>query len=99
MSARDLAAFFKALFDGRLFENRRTLQVMLSEGPHKNGDIYRFGLFVKHTPRGDIYSHSGFWGTAVAYSPETGIVAAVLSTRQQAYPTILKLSAELAQRR
>jgi len=90
MSARDLAVFFKALFDGKLFANRRTIEVMLTEGTHEKADIYRFGLFVRHTPRGDIYWHAGFWGTYVGYHPESGRVVAAMATNQSGYGAAMK---------
>lgn len=91
MSPRDLASFFKALFEGRIFAHPRTLQVMLSEGRHKNADTYRFGIFVRHTPGGDVYWHSGFWGTYAAYSPETGIAAAGMTTNQDGYRAMMAI--------
>lgn len=91
MSPRDLAHFFKALFEGRVFARPSTLQVMLGEGRHKDADTYRFGIFVRHTPAGDVYWHSGFWGTYAAYSPETGIAAAGMTTNQRAFKAMIPL--------
>lgn len=91
MSPRDLATFFKALFEGRIFARPATLQVMLTEGKHKNADVYRFGIFVRHTPAGDIYWHSGFWGTYAAYSPDTGIAAAGMTANQSGFQAMTPL--------
>jgi len=100
MSARDLAHFFKALFEGKIFARPRTLGVMLGEGQHKGADTYRFGIFVRHTPHGDIYWHSGFWGTWAGYSPETGIAVAGMTTNQQGFRAMMPLvSAALAPKR
>lgn len=97
MSARDLAIFFKALFEGKIFADPRTLGVMLGEGQHKGADTYRFGIFVRHTPRGDVYWHSGFWGTWAGYLPETGIAVAGMTTNQSGYRAMMPLvSAALA---
>lgn len=82
-SARDLATFFKALFGGRVFVKPETLREMLWQGPHKGADTYRLGIFVKHTPAGDIYWHSGFWGTWAGYAPATGRAAGAVSTQQR----------------
>lgn len=100
MSARDLAHFFKALFEGKIFARRRTLGVMLGEGQHKGADTYRLGIFVRHTPHGDVWWHSGFWGTWAGYSPETGIAVAAMTTNQQGFRAMMPLvNAALAPKR
>ena len=81
-SPRDLATFFRALFGGRVFRDRRTLDMMLWKGPHEGADTYRLGIFVRHTPCGDIWWHSGFWGTYAGYAPATGIALAAFSDHQ-----------------
>lgn len=95
MSPRDLATFFKALFEGRVFRRPRTIEVMLTEGQHKDADKYRFGIFVRHTPAGDVYWHSGFWGSWAGYSPTTGIAVAGMTTRQDGYKAMTPILAEL----
>jgi D-alanyl-D-alanine carboxypeptidase len=89
MSPRDLAVFMRALFEGRVFAKPSTLQVMLTEGQHKDADKYRFGIFVRHTPAGDVYWHSGFWGTWAGYSPDTGIAVAGMTADQQGYKAMM----------
>ncbi|MGK6354631.1 serine hydrolase domain-containing protein [Sphingomonas sp. DT-207] len=95
MSPRDLATFMKALFEGRVFKRRRTIEVMLTEGQHKDADKYRFGIFVRHTPAGDIYWHSGFWGTWAGYSPTTGIAVAGMATRQGGFKAMMPIVDDL----
>lgn len=95
MSARDLATFMKALFEGRIFKRPRTIEVMLTEGQHKDADKYRFGIFVRHTPHGDVYWHSGFWGTWAGYSPTTGVAVAAMTTRQQGFKAMMPIVDEL----
>ncbi len=91
MSPRDLATFMKALFEGRVFKRPRTIEVMLTEGQHKGADTYRFGIFVRHTPAGDVYWHSGFWGTWTGYSPTTGVAVAGMTTRQDGYKAMMPI--------
>lgn len=86
MSARDLATFFKALFEGRVFDKPGTIREMLWKGPHRNADTYRLGIFVQHTPQGERYWHSGFWGTYAAYAPASGIALGAVTTRQGTRP-------------
>ena len=88
---KDLAHFFKALFEGRVFTRPRTIELLLSEGLQKDGDRYRFGIFVTHTAHGDIYWHSGFWGTWAGYSPETGTAVAGMTTRQQGFRAMMPI--------
>lgn len=100
MSARDLATFFKALFEGRIFARPQTLGVMLGEGSHEKADTYRFGIFVRHTPHGDVYWHSGFWGTWAGYSPETGIAVAGMTPNQGGFRAMMPVvNAALAPKR
>lgn len=74
MSARDLATFFAALFEGRVFDKPETLKEMMWQGPHQRADHYRLGVFVSQAGDGrDIYWHSGFWGTIVAWDPQNRI--------------------------
>lgn len=86
MSARDLATFFKALFEGRVFDKPATIREMLWKGPHRNAETYRLGIFVQQTPRGERYWHSGFWGTYAAYAPASGIALGTVTTRQGTKP-------------
>lgn len=86
MSARDLAIFFKALFEGRVFDKPGTIREMLWKGPHRNADSYRLGIFVQQTPQGERYWHSGFWGTYAAYAPASGIALGTVTTRQGTKP-------------
>jgi D-alanyl-D-alanine carboxypeptidase len=86
MSARDLATFFKTLFEGRVFDKPATIREMLWKGPHRNAETYRLGIFVQQTPKGERYWHSGFWGTYAAYAPATGIALGTVTTRQGTKP-------------
>jgi D-alanyl-D-alanine carboxypeptidase len=95
MSPRDLAIFIKALFEGRVFKQPRTIEVMLTEGQHKDADKYRFGIFVRHTPTGDVYWHSGFWGTWAGYSPTTGIAVTGMTTRQGGFKAMMPIVNDL----
>lgn len=82
MSPRDLALFFKALFGGRIYDKPGTLKEMFWQGPHRGAEGYRLGIFVKKTPAGEIWWHSGFWGTYAGYAPATGTAIAAFSDHQ-----------------
>ena len=89
MSARDLATFFQALFDGRVFDRPETLREMLWQGPHRNAQVYRLGIFVKRAGERDFYWHSGFWGTMAYYDPQNRVAIAGITTNQDGYRALL----------
>ncbi|HTU10402.1 MAG TPA: serine hydrolase domain-containing protein [Allosphingosinicella sp.] len=85
MSARDLATLFAALFEGRIFDRPETLREMLWQGPHRGAERYRLGVFVTRVGDEDFYSHSGFWGTLVYYSPRRRLAVAGVTTNQDGF--------------
>ncbi len=89
MSARDLATFFQALFEGRVFDRPETLREMLWQGPHRNAHVYRLGIFVKRAGERDYYWHSGFWGTMAYYDPQNRVAIAGITTNQDGYRALL----------
>ena len=89
MSARDLALFTKALFEGRIFDRPETLQEMLRAGPHRGGEDYRLGIFVKSVGDRQFYWHSGFWGTIVYFVPDSGLAVAGVTTNQAGFRDLL----------
>lgn len=76
MSSRQLALFMEALFEGKIFDKPETLTQMLVVGEHQDASDYRFGLFANSIEETHFYSHLGFWGSAVYYSPEKQICVA-----------------------
>lgn len=91
MSARDLAIAFAAIFEGRVFERPETLREMLWQGPHEGAEGYRLGVFVKRVGDRKIYHHSGFWGTHVAYAPDTRVAVSGMTTNQDTYRRLFAL--------
>lgn len=89
MSARDLATFFAALFEGRVFDRPETLREMLWQGPHRGADIYRLGIFVKRVGDEEFYWHSGFWGTLAYYAPRSRVAVAGVTTNQDGYRRLM----------
>lgn len=84
MSARDLATFFAALFEGRVFDSPDTLREMLSKGPHEGAETHRLGIAASSVAGAECYSHLGFWGTAAYYSPASRIAVAGFATSREA---------------
>jgi D-alanyl-D-alanine carboxypeptidase len=77
----DLARFLTALLEGRVFEQRETLDTMMRpRSPEMNG--YGMGLFGSTVAGLTGRGHSGFWGTTAMVFPEAGVTIAVAITDQ-----------------
>ncbi|MEX3954340.1 serine hydrolase [Paraburkholderia sp. EG287B] len=91
MSVRDLASFTKDLFEGRVFDKSQTLIEMLREGQHEDADAYRLGVSVSEIAGTVCYSHAGFWGTVVYYSPQHAIAISGFTTVRNARPELVSI--------
>ncbi|WP_353243993.1 serine hydrolase domain-containing protein [Providencia sp.] len=76
MSSKQMAQFLEALFEGQIFASPKTLETMLSVGPHEDAESYRLGIMVSEVNGITLYSHLGFWGSVAYYSPATKTSAA-----------------------
>lgn len=85
MSARDLATWFAALFEGRIFEHAATLDLMTMKGGHVGAERYRLGLVVDVIGENEVYGHSGFWGVVAYYDPVRRVAVAGYATRREDY--------------
>lgn len=86
-STTDVARFFDALLSGRVFDEPRTLEEMLSRRGLPEDSPYRHGLFVYDQAAGSI-GHSGFWGTLVMREPVSGRTIAGAVTDIGDYPAM-----------
>jgi len=79
-TTQDMATFFSALFGGKVFKNKGTLDLMLSHDGLPTDSPYRLGIFEYEVDGVTFYEHSGFWGTLVMYVPaeKRAIAGAVL---------------------
>jgi D-alanyl-D-alanine carboxypeptidase len=94
MSVRDLATFHRDLFENRVFDDPLTLAEMLRNGDHEGADDYRLGVSVKRVGGRACYTHAGFWGTAVYYSPDAGVSIAGFTTHRAERPALVALIEE-----
>lgn len=71
-TSQELVDFFQALFQGKIFENPETLEIMLEPVTYetKARMDYQIGMYKIKINGLDAFSHSGFWGTQVVYIPE-----------------------------
>ena len=76
----DIAKFYEALFEGRIFTETTTLATMLTSivpergGPFSGGlglggYQYCYGIFASEHAGHTIFGHSGAWGTVGGYVP------------------------------
>jgi D-alanyl-D-alanine carboxypeptidase len=79
-TTQDLSIFFRALIRGEVFDDRRTLAVLLIIPPAKRGqgghETYGNGVYQFNVGREHCMGHGGFWGQAVAYCPASDITFA-----------------------
>lgn len=75
---KGLIDFFQALFQGKIFENPETLNLMLEPVTYASMPKldYQMGMFKVKVNGMDAYSHSGFWGTQVLYIPKIDLYMA-----------------------
>lgn len=87
----DVAAFFDALLEGRVFAHKDTLERMRSATGLPAGSPYRLGLFVYDLKGAQGIGHSGFWGTLVMHDPVSSRTIAGAVTDRADYPKLNQL--------
>lgn len=75
-SVEDVARYFDALFDGEVFDQVETLNLMIEAPGHPEGSPYRIGLFEREAEGIVGYGHGGFWGSDVVVYPALDLVIA-----------------------
>jgi D-alanyl-D-alanine carboxypeptidase len=73
----DLSRFFRALFDGRVFEHDATLDAMLtvSKPGHRSGAA--LGIFATDIGGERCWGHPGYWGSEAYYCPRSRLAFAL----------------------
>jgi D-alanyl-D-alanine carboxypeptidase len=102
-TAHELALFYQALFEGKIFEKKESLNLMLSRperlgvNSHQN---YRMGIQSVTIDGVELFYHSGFWGSLAGYFPQYKCAIAMNFTGEydsalvQEFVRILKESKE-----
>jgi len=78
-TTRDLACFFQALIEGRIFERKSTLAVLLTISFVKRPEglpLFANGVALYPLGRFICIGHTGFWGQLALYCPENGVAIA-----------------------
>jgi len=78
-TTRDLSLFIHKLFNGEIFKNAETINLLLTkiETKEKSNDDYRFGIWKSSVNNKIVYGHGGFWGTMVYYIPEMNATVSI----------------------
>lgn len=83
-TTKDLATFYHCLFSGKIFKNKETLTLFISETNNLNfSKDYRNGFEVLKLYGQDVYYHSGIWNTQVAYIPNLNTAIAINFTEKK----------------
>lgn len=82
-SMRDMAAFTRALFEGKVYRKKETLDVMLAQPPVPTERSYRAGIYSRMIGGATAYGHTGFWNTMSFHFPELDLTIAASLTQQE----------------
>jgi D-alanyl-D-alanine carboxypeptidase len=82
--ARDLAEFWRALFGGRIYDRPETLAEMcVTRGAPSTGWQLGMGVIRGQVCDGEVWWHTGAWGSFAVYDPRTEVTFAGMVTEQQ----------------
>jgi D-alanyl-D-alanine carboxypeptidase len=78
-TAKDLSKFYYLLFNNKVFNNESTLKEMIKKYNYETtAEIdYSLGIWEIKLDDTKFYTHSGYWGTQVVYSPKNDISISV----------------------
>ena len=79
-SVDDLAHFYRALLEGRVFEKTATLRTMLGKANPQAVADAGMGIFsvqIGGRAGENCWGHSGFWGTTVVHCPRSDVTFAL----------------------
>ncbi len=94
-TVEDMAHFYQALFNGKVFKNPETLALMTSAEQLAEPDKYRLGLFPGKVDDISYFQHSGFWGTSAFYAPDLKMSVAAVVLNQADYRRMMRFIPEL----
>lgn len=93
-TTQDMATFFSALLEGKVFPRATTLATMQSAEGLPADSTYRLGIFAYDFDGVAAAGHSGFWGTLVATEPVSGQTIAGAVTDRSDYPRLKAIVGE-----
>lgn len=91
-TVRDAALFFQYLFEGNIIENESLLKEVYQFVLPKEKSNYCLGFRNISFPTFTAYYHGGWWGTDIAYCPETNSTVASFTLQKSKRDKFAKLS-------
>jgi D-alanyl-D-alanine carboxypeptidase len=82
----DLCGFWRALFEGRVFDHPTTLTMMTSTVPGPDPDTdFGLGVFRHRFGAHEVWLHTGFWGTFALFDPNTSTTIAAATNQASSH--------------
>ena len=94
-TSKEAALFMQYLFEGKIIEDSALLSKMYSFVLPKEKSNYCLGIRHFNFPEFSAYYHGGWWGTDVAYCPETNSTIAIFTLQKSKRGEFAKLSIEM----
>jgi D-alanyl-D-alanine carboxypeptidase len=73
----DVARFFRALFDGRVYDNPQTIELMTTPAMSAEGAHIALGIAGRDFSGHRLWGHGGYWGVYAGFVPDVGVALSV----------------------
>jgi D-alanyl-D-alanine carboxypeptidase len=93
---KDMAMFFRALFEGRIIHDKKVLAMMYTDVPPDLQINYCLGIRKVNVAGLPAYNHGGGLGTDVVYIPKLKATIAVASIEASKRPLALQIRDQIA---
>jgi D-alanyl-D-alanine carboxypeptidase len=87
-SMADVAAFYRALFEGRVYDRPDTLARMLEPAAVAEGAQIGMGIAGRTIAGHLLYGHGGYWGLYAGYLPDLDSAMSVAVLERDALPAL-----------
>lgn len=98
-TSKDLAKFISALFDGKVFKNDTSINLLLQDVTVKDGNEHEdyindvpceYYMGIQSCPFEDstVFWHLGYWGTVYKYYPALETTLTIFVVNQKAFPAV-----------
>ena len=96
---KDVARFSQALFNGKLFTNPETIELIFTNIETQDSVSANYYMGVKEIEIGNYkaYGHGGFWGTTVQYIPALNTSVSVFLMERDQWPVYLELMEDVVE--
>lgn len=99
-NTKDLSNFFYSLFQHKIFDDKKTLDLMLTRPDYIHDtkvndkqeiEFYNYGMWTIQIFGHDAYLHNGLWGTTMLFIPEYQSSIAINATKGEVDRVIKKV--------